>query len=80
MINEPENLSADQTMTTTPITRYRAPGLAAAACPLLRCPVCGIPNFSPRGLSAHRCRSKPNREQLTPAELELAKHRAAAAA
>lgn len=44
---------------------------------LLRCPVCGTPNFSARGLRAHHCRAKADRARLTPAELEIAQRRAA---
>lgn len=58
-------------------SRYRAPGMAAAQEILLTCPCCGTPNFSERGLRAHCCRQKPNRERLTPGELQLASTRAA---
>lgn len=54
--------------------RRTYPGLAAAAGqPLLTCPCCGTANFSPRGLIAHCCRAKPNRERLTTSELEQAR-------
>lgn len=59
-----------------PAKRY--PGQAAAAELLLTCPCCGTPNFSPRGLAAHCCRSKPDRERLNPSELQLARQRATA--
>lgn len=59
--------------------RKNYPGQAAAAEVLLTCPVCGIPNFSERGLRTHCCRAKPNRERLTLPELELARARAKAA-
>ncbi|MBI5768731.1 MAG: hypothetical protein HZA93_13115 [Verrucomicrobia bacterium] len=59
--------------------RSQAPGMAAAATEvLLTCPCCGTTNFSSRGLTAHCCRAKPNRERLTPAELALARQRARA--
>lgn len=45
---------------------------------LLTCPVCGTPNFSARGLSAHQCRSTPDRRRLTPDELQLGRTRAGA--
>ncbi len=35
---------------------------------LLTCPTCLTPNFTPRGLSAHRCKGKPVSEILTQAE------------
>lgn len=62
-------------------SRYRAPGMAAAATELLlTCPLCGTPNFSERGLRAHCCRSKPERERLTPDEIATARTRAQATA
>ena len=58
--------------------RYQAAGVTAAATqPLLTCPLCGIANFSFRGLAAHCCRAKPDREKLSSAELSLARSRAA---
>ena len=58
--------------------RYHAAGVTAAATQsLLACPLCGIPNFSARGLAAHCCRAKPDREKLSSAELSLARSRAA---
>lgn len=43
---------------------------------LLTCPVCGVPNFSERGLRAHHCRATPERRRLSPDELQLARTRA----
>lgn len=61
------------------VRRYRAGGLAASAAgPLLTCPCCLTPNFSARGLAAHCCRAKPDRERLSAAELQLARSRATA--
>lgn len=60
-------------------SRKNYPGQAAAAEVLLTCPRCGTPNYSERGLRAHCCKSKPNRERLTLPELELARARARAA-
>jgi hypothetical protein len=61
------------------VRRYRAGGLTAAATEtLLTCPCCGIPNFSARGLAAHCCQAKPDRERLSAAELSLARARATA--
>ena len=58
--------------------RYRAGGVQAAATEtLLTCPLCGTRNFSFRGLAAHCCRAKPDREKLSSAELSLARSRAA---
>lgn len=58
--------------------RYHAAGVRAAATELLlTCPVCGIPNFSARGLAGHCCRAKPDREKLSAEELNLARSRAA---
>lgn len=58
--------------------RYHAAGVKAAATEtLLTCPLCGIPNFSNRGLAAHCCRAKPDREKLSSPELALARSRAA---
>ena len=55
----------------------RRPGQYAAAHEvLLTCPVCGTPNFSERGLRAHHCRAKPDRERLSIDELQLARTRA----
>jgi len=57
--------------------RYHAAGVSAAASePLLTCPVCQIANFSARGLAAHCCRAKPDREKLSAEELCLARSRA----
>lgn len=57
---------------------YRAGGLRAAATEtLLTCPLCHTPNFSDRGLAAHCCRAKPDREKLSHEELTLARTRAA---
>lgn len=57
--------------------RYHAGGVTAAATePLLTCPVCGIPNFSARGLAAHCCKAKPGREKLSAQEIALARSRA----
>jgi hypothetical protein len=57
--------------------RYHAGGVTAATEPLLTCPVCGIKNFSARGLAAHCCRAKPGREKLSAQEIALARSRAA---
>lgn len=57
--------------------KFRAGGMHAASVEvLLTCPLCGIPNFSDRGLAAHCCRAKPGREKLSHAELTLARTRA----
>lgn len=57
--------------------RYHAGGVTAAATEqLLTCPLCGIPNFSTRGLAGHCCRAKPDREKLSAQEIALARSRA----
>lgn len=60
---------------------YHAGGVRAAATEImLTCPLCGIANFSARGLAAHCCRAKPDREKLSAEELALARSRAQVAA